>query len=270
MKKLMCVILAVILAALCCAALADEYPEPEGGKKFGTCWAIFGMTAEICYEEEGYRVYIKSTDPYEQKGTEWEYSCFYVEEKDALISVSSSKNPWYMDPELGYEVRGEYEYQGMDDEGRETVFRITEEGFLTWQDGRENAGADLQFSDIGSFKGFWKSEDGKISADIEWSDSEIGDEYGYHVFLHDEGDASYADYVLHGLYNRETGKLVTTGSVTVCRLNADGGYDAEEYPEDTEDPMETIFSDMGGGRILLERDNGYELVYDIMGGDSQG
>ena len=54
MKKLMTVIIAVMLATLCCAALADEYPEPEGGKKFSTNWAIFGMTVEINYEEEGY------------------------------------------------------------------------------------------------------------------------------------------------------------------------------------------------------------------------
>ena len=90
------------------------------------------------------------------------------------------------------------------------------------------------------------------------------------MFLHDEGDESYAEYVLHGLYDKETGKLETTGSVTIYRLNAEGGYDIEDIPADPEDPLEIIFSDMGHGRILLERDNGYELVYDIMGGDSQG
>ena len=270
MKQLTIVIIAVMLAFLCCAAMAEEYPEPEGGKKFSTNWAIFDMTVEINYEEEGYRVYIKSDDPYEHKGTEWEYSCFYNEERDELISISSSKNPWNMDPATGNDVRGEYEYQGLDDEGQETTFRIDEAGYLIWQDGRGDDGADLVFSEIGTFEGYWKSENGLICADIEWSDSEIGDEYGYNVFLHDEGDESYAEYVLHGLYNRETGKLETTGSVTIYRLNVEGSYDAEEIPADPEDPLEIIFSDMGNGRILLERDNGYELVYDIMGGDSQG
>lgn len=270
MKKLICAILSVILAAMCCTALADEYPEPEGGKKFNTNWAIFGMTVEIDYEEEGYRVYIKASDPHEKNGTEWEYSCFYNAERDELISISSSKNPWYMDPATGESVRGEYEYQGFDDEGQETTFRIDEDGYLTWQDGRGEAGADLVFSDIGAFKGFWKSEDGKIYADIEWCDSEIGDEYGYNVFLHDEGEESYAEYVLHGLYSRETGKLETTGSVTIYRLKTEGGYDTEEIPADPAEPLEIIFSNMGGGRILLERDNGYELVYDFMGGDSNG
>ena len=93
MKKLVSIILAIVMAAmlLCVSASADEVPQPEGGKKFESNWAIFGMTVRIVYEEEGYRVYIRSTDPDTLSGTEWEYSCFYNEEKDALLSVSSSR-----------------------------------------------------------------------------------------------------------------------------------------------------------------------------------
>ena len=271
MKKIVSILLAVVLAAaLCCSATADEYPEPEGGKKFNTNWAIFGMTVNVNYEEEGYRVYIRATDPYELSGTEWEYSCAYNEEKDALVSISSSKNPFTTDPESCAVIRGDYEYQDLDLDDNETVFTIDENGCLVWEDGRGNAGADLVFTDIGAFEGYWKSEDGSMYADISWSDSEIDDEYGYSVYLHDEGDESYADYILHGLYDRETGKLVTTGMVTINRLNAQGGYDTEEVGEDPDEPWEIIFSNLGGGKILLERDNGYELIYDIMGGDSQG
>ena len=39
---------------------------------------------------------------------------------------------------------------------------------------------------------------------------------------------------------------------------------------DPEIPIELIFSNLGNGRILLERENGTELVYDFLGGDSQG
>ena len=266
MKKLPAMILALILAAaLCCGALAEEVPQPEGGKKFASNWAIFDMTVEITYEEEGYRVYIKSTDPYEFKGTEWEYSCYYVEEKDALVSVSSSKNDFTEDPETREITRGEPIYQDLDGEGQEAVFTINENGSLEWRTGRGDEGADLEFTDIGAFEGFWNSEDGKISADIYWSDSEIGDEYGYTVYLHDEGDESYANYTLHGLYNPNSGKLVTTGSVSINRLNAEGGYDEEIVPADPDEPWEIIFSNLGNGRILLERDNGYELVFDMMG-----
>ena len=241
MKKIVSIILALAMCLTMCAfAFADEYPQPEGGKKFDTNWAIYGMTVRINYEEEGYRVYIRSTDPEEFNGSEWEYSCVYNEEKDALLSISSSKNAYTMDSTGGIE-RGEYEYQGLDDEGQTTVFAIDEDGFLTWEDGRGQDGADLVFSDIGAFEGFWRSEDGETFADISWNDSEIGDEYGYNVYLHDEGDESYADYSAHGLYDAKTGKLtVTAGSVMIFRLNAEGRYDMEEVP--AEEPIELIMS----------------------------
>ena len=255
---------------LCVSANAEAVPQPEGGKKFESGWAIFGMTVHIVYEEEGYRVYIKSTDPETFDGCEWEYSCFYNEEKDALLSVSSSKNSYTVNSQTGEIQRGDYEYQDLDDEGQTTVFTIDAGGFLIWEDGRGQDGADLAFADIGSFEGFWKSEDGKTYADIAWSDSEIDDEYGYNVFLHDEGDESYAEYSLHGLYDPETGKLTVTGSVIINRLNAAGEYETEEIPANPDEPLEIIFSDTGNGRILLERDNGIELIYDPLGGDFQG
>ena len=269
MKKIVSIILALMTAMtlLCVSANADEIPQPEGGKKFETNWAIYGMTVQINYEEEGYRVYIRSTDPFEHQGSEWEYSCFYNEEKDALLSVSSSKNSYIEDPVTSDIQRGPYEYQDLDEDSQTTVFAIDEDGYLTWEDGRGQDGADLVFSDIGAFEGYWQSEDGKTFAEISWSDSEIGDEYGYNVFLHDEGDESYADYSMHGLYDAKTGKLTVTGQVTICRLNAEGGYDMEEIPADAEDPAELIFSNLGNGRILLERDNGIELVYDFLSGN---
>ncbi len=270
MKKWLSTILALILVLFCLAAYADEVPQPEGGKKFDTNWAIFDMTIRINYEEEGYRVYIRSWDPYELTGTEWEYSCFYNEEEDVLLSVSSSRNSCTIDPSTGEIERGEFEYQGLDEEDQITVFAINEDGRLTWQDGRGDSGTDLEFTDIGTFEGFWRSEDGMTFAEISWNDSEIDDEYGYNVFLHDEGEESYAEYSTHGLYDPETGKLTVTGSVIINRLNAEGGYDMEVIPEDPEDPLELIFSDLGGGRILLEKENGIELVYDLLGGDSQG
>ena len=264
MKKVMCVILSVILAVMCCAALADEYPEPDGGKKFSTNWAIFGMTVEIDYEEEGYRVYIKSSDPDGQEGTEWEISCLYSEEKDELISVSSSRNPWNIDPATGDFIRGDYEYQDFDDVDQVSTFKIDEEGFLIWQDGRDNAGADLAFTDIGDFAGVWRSEDGKTWAEIEWNDSE--ENYGYFVFVHDGDDDVYTEHTMNGLYNPETCRLEVTGTVSTLRMSADGSYE----PEYSDDPVELVFSDLGCGKILLEKGDGVELIYDIMGGFSQG
>ena len=262
MKKIAGIILALSLALflVCAAAQADEIPQPEGGKKFETNWAIFDMTVNIYYEEEGYRVYIKSTDPFEHIGEEWEYSCFYNEEKDALVSISSSKNSWTTDPETGEVRRGEYEYEGFDEENQETVFAIDEDGRLTWEDGRGDAGADLVFTDIGAFEGFWCSEDGKTWAEIAWNDSEIGDEYGYNVFFHEGSGEAEKEASLHGLYNPKTGKLVVV----------EGGYSIDDLPPDSTDPAAVVFSSLGGGKILLEQGNGIELIYDPLGGDSQG
>ena len=272
MKKIVSIFLALTLAMtlLCVSVSAEEYPQPEGGKKFETNWAIFGMTVEIHYEEEGYRVYIKSSDPEQHQGTEWEYSCSYNEEQDALLSISSSKNSYTEDPATGDLQRGPFEYQETDNADQTTVFTIDQDGFLLWKDGRGQDGADLQFSNIGAFQGFWKSEDGKTYADISWCDSEEGDDYGYNVFLHDEGEDTYAEYSMHGLYDAATGKLTVTGPVTVYTKNAAGEYNAETVPNDPETPTELIFSQVSNGKILLERENGIELIYDLMGGDSQG
>ena len=267
MKKIVSIILALAMCLTMCAfAFADEIPQPEGGKKFETNWAIFDMTVKIDYEEDGYRVYIRSTDPEELNGSEWEYSCVYNEEKDALLSISSSKNDYATETISGDIVRGEYEYQGMDEEGQTTVFAINENGCLTWKDGHGQDGADLEFTDIGAFEGYWRSEDGKVTAEINWSDSEIGDEYGYNVYLHDERDGSNVDYSAHGLYDAKTGKLtVATGSGMIFNRNAEGNYDTE-----TVESVELVFSDLGNGKILLEKDNGIELIYDFLGSDSQG
>jgi hypothetical protein len=58
--------------------------------------------------------------------------------------------------------------------------------------------------------------------------------------------------------------------VIISRKNAEGGYDEEKIPANPDDPLELIFSDLSNGRILLERDNGIELIYDILGNPDQG
>ncbi len=113
MKKILGIILAVMMLVLpACAAFADEIPEPEGGKKFDSDWAIFGMTVSIVYEEEGYRVDIREYDPAEQKGTVWEYACLYNGEKDVLESIASMKYG-FTDKE-GAESVDEFEYDDID------------------------------------------------------------------------------------------------------------------------------------------------------------
>ena len=171
MKKILGMILAVMMLVLpACAAFADEIPEPEGGKKFDSDWAIFGMTVSIVYEEEGYRVDIREYDPAEQKGTVWEYACCYNEEKDVLESIASLKYG-FTDKE-GAESVEEFEYDDFDEENQVTVFAIDENGMLTWQDGRGQDGTDLVFSDIGRFDGTWVNQEKNLWVEISWNDSE--------------------------------------------------------------------------------------------------
>ncbi len=263
MKKIVSLVLAAMLALTCAAAVGEAVPQPEGGKKFESSWAIFGMTVGIVYEEEGYRVFIRSSDPAGFQGTDWEYSCYYDEEKDALLSVSSSKTAYKEDPETGDFEYAEPEYQDIDEENQVTAFTIDGRGKLLWEDGRGRDGADLEFTKIGSFMGTWRSEDGKTLAEIVWSDSEEGDEYGYTVYLYEEGDDDARTYShAHGLYDPETGKLTAAGFAAVGRMNAEGEFIQAEGPEEE---AELVFSELGGGRILLERENAVELVYDLLG-----
>ena len=261
MKKIASMILVLTLAlSLVCAARADEVPQPEGGKKFETNWAIFNTTIRIVYEEEGYRVHIRNMNPTEQKVTEWDYNCYYVEAEDALKSVSSSKHSYIFDPETFEDKDDTTEYDDLDDENTVTVFRITEDGFLNWEDGRGQAGADSAFSKIGSFEGVWRSEDNNVWTEIEWNDSE--EEYGYYVYLHRGFDDVYAEFTAQGLYNPETGKLTVKTIVPVATNTLkDGAYETK-YDEDE---YELVFSELGGGKILFEAENGVELTYDIMG-----
>ena len=261
MKRIISMILALALAlSLVCAAHADEVPQPEGGKKFETGWAIFNTTIRIVYEEEGYRVFIRNTDPSEQKVTEWEYSCYYVEAEDVLKSVSSSKHSYTIDPETGDSKDDKTEYEDLDDENTVTVFRITEDGFLNWEDGRGQDGTDSDFSKIGDFEGVWRSEDNYVWAEFEWNDSE--EDYGYYVYLHRGFDDVYAEFTAQGLYNPETGKLTVKTIVPVATNTLkDGAYETK-YDEDE---YELVFSELGGGKILFEAENGVELTYDIMG-----
>ena len=118
MKKLIGILLTIMmLAAMACVASADEVPQPEGGKKFENDWVIPGGKAEIFYEEEGYRVMLDITRD-DGTGAIWEYSCYYHEDTDSLVSVSSSRSDYTINPDNGDKVIGEYAYEGMDEENQ--------------------------------------------------------------------------------------------------------------------------------------------------------
>ena len=262
MKKAIGILLAlVMLGVFACAALADEVPQPEAGKKFESNWAVGGGLAEIVYEEEGYRVMLEITKE-DGTGSRWEYACYYHEDTDSLSSVSSSRLDFTTDPDTGDQVFGDYAYEGLDDENQGTEFIIDGDGYLVWKDGHDDAGAGLKFADIGRFDGVWKNEAEEVKAEFLWNGLSE-DEMFYTVYItrgKTDGDL-YTLFLMNGTYDPAEGKLAADGTCTVYRKNAEGEYDAEEDGES----YDAFFSMAEDGRLLFETANGIELEYDIIG-----
>ena len=264
MKKIMSVLTILALAAtlVCAAAAADEYPQPEGGKKFETFWAMRGGLVTIDYEEEGYRVSVDLQNQEEGKGVLWQYNCYYSEEKDALESIAASKSPYTLDPVTLDKTLEEPEYESLAD-GQIAVFTIDENGFLHWDDPFENSGANLQFQDIGAFEGEWKNDAEDVFVQFTWQGMDQ-ENFFYHVFIHRGGDAQYAEFSMDGLYNPETGRLEASGTCTTMVRNAEGSYDMQEDGK----TYEAFFTRPENGKLVFETDNGIELEYDILGSES--
>ena len=242
----------------------DAVPQPEGGKKFERDWAIAGGLAEIYYEEEGYKITLTKMNG-DGTGALWQYSCYYVEDTDSLLSVSSSRTDFTVDPDTGDTVYGDTVYEGIDEEGQNTEFTIDADGCLIWKDGHDDAGAGLKFADIGRFEGVWRNEAEEVEAQFMWNGFS-DDEMFYTVYItrgKTDGD-QYTVFVMNGDYDPATGKLSALGTCTLFTKNASGEYESSEDGEN----YDAFFSKTEDGRVLFETANGIELEYDIMGPQS--
>ena len=243
------------------AAEDDAVPQPEGGRKFESDWAIVGGLAEIYYEEEGYRVtlIIENEDG---TGALWQYACYYVEDTDSLLSVSSSRTNFTIDPDNGETVYGDVAYEGIDEEGKETAFSIDDHGCLIWKDGHDDAGAGLEFQNLGRFEGVWRNDAEEVEAEFLWNGL-TEDEMFYTVYItrgKTDGD-HYTVFLMNGAYDPANGKLTAEGTCMLFTQNASGEYESSEDGE----TYDAFFSMMEDGRILYETANGIELEYDLMG-----
>ena len=239
----------------------DAVPQPEGGKKFERDWAIPGGLAEIYYEEQGYRVTLTMVNN-DGTGALWQYACYYVEDTDSLLSVSSSRTNFIIDPDNGETVYGNVAYEGIDGEGKETAFSIDAHGCLIWKDGHDGAGAGLEFANIGRFEGVWRNEAEEVEAHFLWNGLS-DDEMFYSVYIirgKTDGD-HYTVFLMNGAYDPANDKLTAEGTCTLFTKNASGEYESSEDGES----YDAIFSMMEDGRLLYETANGIELEYDIMG-----
>ena len=243
------------------AAENDAYPQPEGGKKFESDWAIVGGLAEIIYEEEGYRVTLTINNQ-DGTGALWQYSCYYVEDTDSLLSVSSSRTDFTINPDNGETVYGDVAYEDLDEEGKSTEFTIGADGCLIWKDGHDDAGAGLEFVNIGRFDGVWRNEEEEVEAEFMWNGL-TEDEMFYTVYItrgKTDGD-HYTNFLMNGTYDPATGRLSAYGTCLLFTRNAGGEYESSEDGE----TYDAFFSMMEDGRLLFETANGIELEYDLMG-----
>ena len=256
MKKMIGILVILMLVLACTAAMADEVPEPEGGKKFDSNWAAQNLVIEIAYEEEGYRVFIEKKDFEAMSGIRWEYSCYYKEEEDALVSVTSSKAAFIMDEDDVDELQFDTpEYEDFDAEDNSTVFTMDESGHILWKDGRGNDGEGLAFINIGLFEGSWMNETEKVDVEFTWNGQDGGEFYNVWMQRGDSNEDTFVIFEMTGVYNAETGKLECTGTAFVNTKNAQGDY---EIIEDGE-TYDAFFSRMEDGKVLFETENGIEL-----------
>ncbi len=264
MKKMTDIVLAVMMLLTCIPVFAYEVPQPEGGMKFESNWAMMCGLIGIVYEEEGYRVEVELFNQEECTGTLWEYSCYYNEEKDILESISSRKIGYTLNIETLDRTFDEYEYDGIDDLDNTTVFSLSEDGALSWKDGHENMGADLEFRDIGCFDGVWRNDEEEVYTEFHWEGLFDENTYYYSIFIARGADDHYADFHMIGEYNPETGKLECYDTDNIPIEDAEDFFAAEEAGE----PFDMFFSGLGNGKILYETANGIELEYDLLGPES--
>ncbi|MBR3016896.1 MAG: hypothetical protein IKH57_07455 [Clostridia bacterium] len=121
----------------------EEYaPMPAEAAVFAGEWQCGRATVEMNWEEEGFRVLIRwGSSAWEH--TEWEYSCFYDEENNTLVSM-----PFGTRTDCVYGDDGELASATEVYNDGAAAFALTEEGFLTWDDEKENAGDGMLFERI--------------------------------------------------------------------------------------------------------------------------
>ena len=264
MKKWISILMAVCLLStfICAEAEEKEIPQPEGGKKFESDWAIAYGLVRIYYEEEGYRVNVRMENPDQAAVSEWEYSCYYNEEADALESVSSLRADYTVNLDTGEPVFAGNAYEGLDEENGVTIFALDDSGCLLWKDAHEDAGAGLLFTDIGRFEGTWRNEEEEVEVQFMWNGSDP-DHFDYTVYIQrGKSDAEvYTLFLMNGDYDPATGRMSAGGTCTLFTRNASGEYDSEEDGEN----VDAFFSKTGDGKLLYETANGIELEYDITG-----
>jgi len=142
MKRILCILLASALLILSTACLA----EVTGPAYLGT-WVCGRATIVISDEHPGYRIEITWGNTAAEVTT-WSYYCPYALTDGKLVS-----EPTGVKTDLTYGEDGEVTQSVTGYEDGQATFSIGADDRLTWDDAKENAGADMAF-ERGEIVGF--------------------------------------------------------------------------------------------------------------------
>ena len=121
---------------------AEADAEPAGAAAFEGVWQCDRATIAMYWEEEGFKVLITwGSSAWEH--SEWEYSCYYHEEDNTVVSMPFGTRTEYVYGDNGELLSATEAYND-----GEAVFSLDEEGKLIWLDEKENAGDGMRFEKI--------------------------------------------------------------------------------------------------------------------------
>lgn len=109
---------------------------------YSGAWICGRASMEIALEDSGYKVFI-SWPSGAAEVSEWEYSCVYSFVSDALEAM-----PFGIRTDLIYGEDGEIASSNVIYEDGEATFSLDENGYLLWQDAKEDAGKDMRFERV--------------------------------------------------------------------------------------------------------------------------
>ena len=142
MKKVLLAVLVLVMMAS--IALGEEgfTPMPQAAEPFEGVWQCGRATIAMYWEEEGFKVMITwGSSAWEH--SEWEYSCYYHEEDNTVVSM-----PFGTRTEVVYNDKGEIASATEAYNDGAATFLLDEEGHLIWRDEKENAGEGMRFERI--------------------------------------------------------------------------------------------------------------------------
>ena len=266
MKKFLLVLLALVMAVGLAMAESDEKPMPAEAAVYEGEWACDRAVAELVWEEEGFRVLI-SWGSSAWENTTWEYSCYYQEGDNTLVSV-----PFGIKTDLVFDDNGNETSATVAYEDGQATFKIDEDGHLIWIDEKENAGDGMHFVKLdGSEIGVYTDE---VPEALKYVSAWVAENGDWRIEVYDE-DGGLKLMVVHLLDGKEdiweyAALLGEDGALTAVPLGlhyrqdiSTGNWD-ETYYEDG-DATFTIDAD---GKLLwadAKEDAGKGLAFEKIG-----